>query len=176
MFFPLVIQNTVKREASLVIQPQQVRFNAFFLLTWVIHTQISKNMRNMQKQLLIIYRMCTIELSGNSRKHIEVMPITICGTNIHLGFFAGSIIKQKSQPENMLFLSVFSLPLLVQQNGIFISDGCVTITVTSLFVKTTSSLSIESIKAADFQTENIKAIFMSAFQSFIVNQNFRFDL
>lgn len=71
MFFPLVIQNTVKREASLVIQPQQVRFNAFFLLTWVIHTQISKNMQDMQKQLLIIYRMCTIELSGNSRKHIK---------------------------------------------------------------------------------------------------------
>lgn len=132
----------------------------------------------MQKQLLIVYSMCSIELSGNSRKQIEVMPVTVCSTNIHLGFFAGSIIKQNSQPENLLFPSVFSLPLLVQKNGIFISDAssCVAITATSFSVKTTSSLLTESIKSADYQTENIKAFCRYAFQFFILNQNFRFDL
>lgn len=106
------------------------------------------------------------------------MAVTICGPNIHLGSFAGNIIKQKSQPENMLFPSVFSLPLLVQQNGIFISgaSSCVTITATIFCVKTTWPLLTESIKTADFQTENIKEFCMYAFQSFIVNQNFRFDL
>lgn len=151
---------------------------SFFLLTWVIHTQISKNLWHRQKELIVIYSMSTVELSGNLRKHVEVMFVTICGPNIHLGYFAGSIIKQKSQPETMFSPSVLSLPLLVQQNGIFISDAssCVTITSTSFSVKTTSSLLTESIKAADFQTENTKAFCMYAFQSFIVNQNFRFDL
>lgn len=107
----------------------------------------------MQNQLVIIYSMCTIKLPGNFRKHTEVMPVTICGPNIHLVFFVGSIIKQKSQPENMLFSSVFSLLLLVQQNGIFVSDA--SSCVTSFSVKISSLLLTESIKAADFQTENI---------------------
>lgn len=110
----------------------------------------------MQKQLPIIYSMCTVELSGNLRKQIEVMPVTIYGPNIQLGFFAGSVIKQKSQPENMLFPSVFSLHLLVQQSRIFISDASSCVTGTSFSVKPTSSLLTETIKVADFQTENIK--------------------
>lgn len=81
------------------------------------------------------------------------MPVTIRGPNIHLGFFTSSIIKQKSQPENMLFPSVLSLLLQVQQNGIFISDA--SSCVTSFSVKTSSLLLTESIEAADFQTENI---------------------
>lgn len=36
-----------------------------------------------------------------------------------LGFFTGSIITQKSQPENVLFPSVFSLPLLVKKTWNF---------------------------------------------------------
>lgn len=152
-------------------------FLSFFLPGSSIH-KFPKTCDTDKKSCLLSTGMYTVELSGNLRKHVEVMFVTICGPNIHLGFFAGSIIKRKSQPETMFFPSVFSLPLLVQQNGIFISDAssCVTITSTSFSVKTTSSLLTEPIKAADFQTENTKAFCMYAFQSFIVNQNFRFDL
>jgi len=62
----------------------------------------------------------------------------IHGPNILLGFFAASMIRQKSHPENLLFPSLFSLPLLVQQNEISISDAsnCIDIRASRFSVKT----------------------------------------
>lgn len=169
----------MKEEAGLAIPLEQLRFDAFLLLTGVVDTQISKNLGHRQNWLPIIcslYKM--IEISDNSREYVEGKAVTIRGPNILLGFFAASTIRQKPQPENMLFPSVFNLPLPVQQNGICISDAssCITIRARSFSVKTTLSILTELTEAADFQTESITAFYMYIFRSLLVNQKVRFDL
>lgn len=97
----------MKEEAGLAIPLEQLRFDAFLLLTGVVDTQISKNLGHRQNWLPIIcslYKM--IEISDNSREYVEGKAVTIRGPNILLGFFAASTIRQKPQPENMLFICV----------------------------------------------------------------------
>lgn len=129
-----------------------------------------------QNQLPIICSLYKMEIFDNSMKYVKA--VTIHSPNMLLGFFAASMTRSKSQPENMPFPSLFSLTLLVQQNGICISgaSSCVTITVFRFSMKTTLSLLTELNEAADFQTHSIRAFCICSFPSLIVNQNFRFDL
>lgn len=48
MFFSLTIQDAMKEEAGLAIPLEQLRFDAFLLLTRVVDTQISKNLGHRQ--------------------------------------------------------------------------------------------------------------------------------
>lgn len=140
MFFPLTIKNK-KEERGGRSGHMTVKNKIWcFLSSYLAHPDInSQKLWYMQNQMLIIYSMCMIELSGNLRKHTEVMPATICGPNIHL-VSSQVALSRKSHSQRMCFSHLCSAcPYWWKKPGIFISDAssCVTITATCFSVKTT---------------------------------------